>query len=80
MKLADLERHLRPQGCVLKRQGGAYAIWENPTNRAWTAVPRHRKIRDYLARRICRQLEIPEQEEPRLFKLRIEDIFSLDEH
>ncbi|MGO9201615.1 MAG: type II toxin-antitoxin system HicA family toxin [Limisphaerales bacterium] len=54
MRLAHLERHLRQHGCVLKRQGGAHAIWENPVNRAWTAVPRHREIKDYLARRICK--------------------------
>ena len=61
MKLAELERHLRQQGCVLKRQGGAHAIWENPANRAWTVVPRHRELKEFLARRICKQLEIPEQ-------------------
>ena len=59
MKLADLERHLRRHGCVLKRQGGGHAIWENPSNGTWTAVPRHREIRDLLVRRICKQLEIP---------------------
>ncbi|HEY5913267.1 MAG TPA: type II toxin-antitoxin system HicA family toxin [Verrucomicrobiae bacterium] len=60
MKLADLERHLRLHGCVLKRQGGAHTIWEDPANRTWTAVPRHREVKDHLARRICRQLEIPQ--------------------
>ncbi len=60
MKLAELERHLRLHGCALKRQGGAHAIWENPVNRSWTAVPRHREIKVHLARRICRQLEIPQ--------------------
>ncbi len=61
MKLADLERHLRRQGCVLKREGGAHTIWENPRNRTWTAVPRHREIKEHLFRRICKQLEIPER-------------------
>jgi mRNA interferase HicA len=59
VKLADLERHLRQHGCVPKRQGGAHAIWENPSNGSWTAVPRHREVKDHLARRICKQLEIP---------------------
>ena len=31
MKLAELERHLRHQGCVLYREGGAHSIWFNPT-------------------------------------------------
>jgi predicted dithiol-disulfide oxidoreductase (DUF899 family) len=30
MKLAELERHLRHQGCVLYREGGAHSIWFNP--------------------------------------------------
>jgi mRNA interferase HicA len=60
VKLVDVERHLRRNGCVLKRQGGAHAIWENPANGAWTAVPRHREVKDHLARRICRELEIPQ--------------------
>jgi hypothetical protein len=29
MKLADLERHLRAQGCTLHRQGGSHSIWLN---------------------------------------------------
>jgi mRNA interferase HicA len=60
MKLADLVRHLRQHGCVLKREGGAHSIWENPNTGDWTAVPRHREVKDHLARRICRQLDIPQ--------------------
>jgi len=33
MKLAELERHLRHQGCVLYREGGAHSIWFNPACR-----------------------------------------------
>ncbi|MBM3834739.1 MAG: type II toxin-antitoxin system HicA family toxin [Verrucomicrobia bacterium] len=59
MKLKDLEQHMRLHGCLFKREGGAHTIWENPTNGAWSAVPRHREVKDHLARRICKQLEIP---------------------
>jgi mRNA interferase HicA len=59
VKLADLERHLRKQGCVLKRQGGNHAIWEHAVTQAWTSVPRHREVKDHLVRGICKQLEIP---------------------
>lgn len=33
MKLADLERHLRQQGCILYREGGGHTIWFNPHRR-----------------------------------------------
>jgi predicted RNA binding protein YcfA (HicA-like mRNA interferase family) len=59
VKLAGLERHLREHDCVLKRQGGNHAIWERPDTKAWTSVPRHREIKDYLVRGICKQLDIP---------------------
>jgi mRNA interferase HicA len=59
MKLRDLERHLRGQGCVFYREGGAHTVWLNPANRKITSVPRHREIKEGTVRGICRQLEIP---------------------
>jgi len=59
MKLRDLERHLRRQGCVFFREGGAHTVWLNPSNRKITSVPRHREIKEGTARGICKQLEIP---------------------
>jgi mRNA interferase HicA len=57
MKLADLERHLRQQGCVLYREGGAHTIWLNPQRRKIASIPRHREIKDRAVRSICKQLE-----------------------
>lgn len=59
MKRRDLIRHLVNYGCMLVREGGDHSIWENPANRRRTSVPRHREIPDFTARRICRQLELP---------------------
>jgi predicted RNA binding protein YcfA (HicA-like mRNA interferase family) len=59
VKLSDLERHLRGQGCVSWREGGAHTVWLNPANRKIASVPRHREIKEGTARGICRQLEIP---------------------
>jgi hypothetical protein len=59
MKLVDLERHLRRHGCILKREGGNHTIWENLSTGDWTSVPRHREVKEFLARRICIQLAIP---------------------
>jgi mRNA interferase HicA len=60
MKLVDLIRHLQSNGCYLLREGGRHSVYVNPTNRATSAVPRHREINDFLARKICRDLGIPE--------------------
>ena len=59
MKLAELERHLRQNGCVLHREGGAHSTWLNPTSHKITSVPRHREIKEGTVRAICKQLEIP---------------------
>jgi mRNA interferase HicA len=58
MKLADLERHLRQQGCVFYREGGAHTVWLNPERRKIASVPRHREIKEGTVRAICKQLEI----------------------
>jgi len=58
MKLAELERHLRCQGCVLYREGGAHSIWFNPALQKIASVPRHREIKEGTVRAVCKQLEI----------------------
>lgn len=58
MKLADLERHLRRQGCSLYREGGAHSVWINPFSRKLSSVPRHREIKEGTVRAICKQLEV----------------------
>ena len=60
MKRRDLLAHLARHGCRFVREGGDHSIWENPANRRRTAIPRHREIVDFTARRICRQLGVPE--------------------
>ena len=60
MKRTALLRHLRRHGCYLKREGRAHSLWCNPHTGAVEAVPRDTEIPDLLARRICRDLGIPE--------------------
>ena len=60
MKRIDLIRHLEKHGCELLREGGNHAIYVNRAKRKSSAVPRHREINDFLARKICRDLEIAE--------------------
>lgn len=59
MKRDDLVRHLRQHGCVLLREGGKHSVFVNRATRKATTVPRHREIYDFLAKKICRDLEVP---------------------
>ena len=60
MKRVDLLRHLQQHGCVLLREGGRHSVFVNRATRKVTTVPRHREINEFLARKICRDLEIPQ--------------------
>ena len=60
MKRVDLIRHLTSHGCSLLRDQGKHSVYVNPANNQISAVPRHREINDFLARKICRDLGIPE--------------------
>jgi len=60
VKRRDLISHLSSHGCVLVREGAKHSWWGNPANGRRTAVPRHAEINDILARKICRDLQIPE--------------------
>lgn len=60
MKRVDLIRHLEAHDCRLLREGGNHSVYVNSLSNRTSAVPRHREINDYLARKICRDLEIPE--------------------
>ena len=60
MKRVELVGHLESHGCELLREGGRHSIYFNPSNNQTSAVPRHREINDFVARKICRDLGIPE--------------------
>ncbi|MEW6683855.1 MAG: type II toxin-antitoxin system HicA family toxin [Nitrospirota bacterium] len=60
MKRRDLIRHLEVHGCVLLREGGSHSVYVNRAAQKTSTVPRHREINDFLARKICRDLQIPE--------------------
>ena len=59
MKRTDLVRHLEQHGCLLLREGGSHSVYVNRAARKTSTVPRHREINDHLARKICRDLEVP---------------------
>ena len=59
MKRRDLVRHLQANGCELLREGGRHSVFVNRANRKVSTVPRPNEIKNVLALKICRDLEIP---------------------
>lgn len=59
MKRRDLVRHLEAHGCELLREGGSHSVYVNRTAGKATAVPRHREINEFLAQKICKDLDVP---------------------
>ncbi len=60
MKRKDLIRHLEAHGCELLREGGNHTVYVNRAAQASSSIPRHREVNDFLARKICRDLQVPE--------------------
>lgn len=61
MKRWELIRHLERFGCVLVREGAKHSRYINLADpRRTSTVPRHMEIADLLARKICRQLGVPD--------------------
>ena len=56
MKRRDLERKLRMAGCYLKREGSSHSLWINSKTGVIEAVPRHREIKESLAKKILKNL------------------------
>jgi predicted RNA binding protein YcfA (HicA-like mRNA interferase family) len=59
VKRLGLIRHLEAHGCELLREGGNHSVYINRPGGRISTVPRHREMNDFLARKICRDLEIP---------------------
>jgi len=59
MKRRDLIRHLEQHGCEFLREGGNHTIYVNRHASKVSSVPRHREIFEFLAHKICKDLEIP---------------------
>ncbi len=59
MKRRDLICHLKSHGCELLREGSNHSVFVNRAKGKSATIPRHREINDFLARKICRDLEVP---------------------
>lgn len=61
MKREALLAHLRSRGCELVREGGSHSIWRNPATGEIQAIPRHKEVKRFTTKSICRRLgvEVP---------------------
>jgi predicted RNA binding protein YcfA (HicA-like mRNA interferase family) len=59
LKRIDLVRHLEAHGCQLLREGTNHSVYVNRATRKTSTVPRHREVDDFLARKICKDLQVP---------------------
>jgi predicted RNA binding protein YcfA (HicA-like mRNA interferase family) len=60
MKRRDLIRHLERHACEFIREGGKHTVYVNRASRKSSTVPRHSEINEFLAKKICKDLEIPQ--------------------
>lgn len=60
MKRAELVRRIRATGSVLVRHGSKHDWYRNTETGTYQAVPRHNEINEHLARRIIKQLSLPD--------------------
>lgn len=58
MKRRDLVRHLERCGCELLREGSRPSAYVNRVAGKSTTIPRHTEVNEYLARRICKDLDV----------------------
>lgn len=65
MKLKDLVKHLEQHRCLFVRQGGSHTVYKNVATGKMTTVPRHREVKENLAKKICDDLGIDFPHNPR---------------
>jgi len=58
MKRKKLIKHLETQGCILLREGRNHSLYVNEAKKKVSTVPRHKEIDEFLAKKICKDLEI----------------------
>ncbi len=56
MKRTDLIRRIENMGCVLIRHGSRHDWYQNPETKMAQPIPRHREIKESLAKHILKML------------------------
>jgi len=59
MKRRDLLRHLEEHGCEFLREAATTRFTSTAEPRKSSAIPRHREIIEFIARKICKDLDVP---------------------
>lgn len=62
MKRVELIRTIERFGCVFVRHGAKHDWYTNPTTGVSQPIPRHREIKDHLARHIIRMLRSEDED------------------
>jgi mRNA interferase HicA len=60
MKRIDPIRYLEKHGCEFFREGSNHTVYVNRATQRSSSIPRHQEVNDFLARKICRDLQVPE--------------------
>ena len=60
VKRQELESALRALGWSFLKHGGNHDLWGHPQRKRKLAVPRHKEIKEHLARSLLRQAEMSE--------------------
>jgi predicted RNA binding protein YcfA (HicA-like mRNA interferase family) len=55
VKRQELEAALRALGWYFLKHGGSHDLWAHPTKKRELVIPRHKEIKEHLARSILRQ-------------------------
>jgi len=59
VKRRDLLRHLTQHGCAFLREGANHTLYINRVAKKVSTIPRHNEINRDLARKICKDLQVP---------------------
>ncbi len=59
MKRKELIAYLEKNGCKFLREGGKHTVYINQNSHKASTIPRHNEINDLLAKKICKDLDIP---------------------
>ncbi|MDR2579865.1 MAG: type II toxin-antitoxin system HicA family toxin [Fibromonadaceae bacterium] len=59
MKRNVFLKHLKENGCTLKREGSSHSWYVNMLNGNLSSIPRHSDINEITVIKICKQLRIP---------------------
>lgn len=57
MKRRDIIKQIEKMGCILIRHGGKHDWYQNPNTKVSQPVPRHKEIKEHLAKHIIKMLQ-----------------------